>query len=280
MMKEFLQQLQIKWLTSYKLTKMRKKYFQLIRPSDSPTLIFVFGCQRSGTTLLGKLFGLCPLVNSYSEGERPYFYQKHEPNYLRLRPVEEVKYHFSQEISPFVLLKPLYDSQTAEQWLSAFPGSKGFWIFRHYLDVIDSHIKFYRNQNGVDYIKDYFTLSKTTWKNENLPFETQQFFNKISTRELNQETGYALFWIARNSLYFREEIKNKLYLVKYEDLVQNPLSELSAIYAYVGIPFKKKYAKIVHTNSVKKSVNFNLDEEVKDFCDELYEKLLMQENKG
>jgi hypothetical protein len=248
-------------------------------PSDSPTLIFVFGCQRSGTTLLGKLFGLCPLVNSYSEGERPYFHQEGEPNYLRLRPVKEVKLHFSQEKSPFVLLKPLYDNQIAEQWLAAFPGSKGFWIFRHYIDVIDSHIKYYRNQNGVDYIKDYFDLAKTTWKNENFPLETQQFFNKISSKELNNETAYALFWIARNSLFFRKEIKDKLHLVKYEDLVKNPLSELAAVYAHAGIPFKKKYTKIVHTKSVKKSVDFHLDEEVKNFCDDMYERLLMKRAK-
>lgn len=262
-----------KWLTSYKLNKLRKKLYQYLQPTSRSKVIFIFGCQRSGTTMLARVIDLCPWVNVYGEGDPPYFYQENHPLNLRLKPDAELKALVASEKSKFVLIKPLYESQNAIKLLEMFPGSKGIWIFRDCKDVVDSHINCYKKHDGATYIQDMITPSYPSWKNENIAPDIQQYLASFSDKELTTATGYAFFWLARNSLYFEMQDHSQLLLTNYETLVNNPQTEIRRIFDFIGTPFKDKYASIIHKHSVAKLFPHPIDESVLEACSALTKRL-------
>lgn len=263
-----------KILTSYKLNLVKTRFCQLLSPSDHTKVIFVFGCQRSGTTMIGEIIGFSPTVTAYGEGDLPYFVQDGEPDYLRLVDWQKVKELLAKEKSQFTLLKPLYDSQVATDLLDFVAGSKAIWIYRHYLDTVDSHIKNYRNNHdGIIYTKELFNRKDIIWKNENLPGETVEILDKFNDREINSATGYALFWLARNALFFHVKDNPDVLLVNYESIITEPAAQFSQIFNFLGVPFKKKYTGIIHSRAFKKKINFVIDPEVQQLCDEMYAKL-------
>ncbi|MDZ4286527.1 MAG: hypothetical protein U0984_01135 [Prosthecobacter sp.] len=135
-------------LSSYKVNKLRTRLYQTLHPCREPRIVFVFGCQRSGTTMLRSFIGFDPRVDDQGEGDPPYFWQVpvEDPRYLRAVPDEEIERLSRASHSPVVLIKPLHDSQRAAALLQRFPRSKGIWIFRHYHEVILSHLNYYRGR--------------------------------------------------------------------------------------------------------------------------------------
>jgi len=266
--------MQNRWMTSYKLNLLRTKFCQLVSPSDQTQVIFVFGCQRSGTTMIDEVIGFSPTVTAYGEGDLPYFFQEGEPDYLRLIEWQKVKELLGREKSQFTLLKPLYDSQVATDLLHFVTGSKAIWIYRHYLNTVDSHIKNYRNDHdGIIYIKELFDRKKGIWKNENLPGDIIEILNKFNGREINSATGYALFWLARNSLFTHLQDNPDVLLVNYESIITDPVVQFSQIFNFLGVPFKQKYTGIIHSTAYKKKINFVIDPEMQQLCDEMYDTL-------
>lgn len=266
--------IQKKWMTSYKLNSFRTQFYQLVAPCDHTKVIFIFGCQRSGTTMMGTVVGLSPAVKAYGEGDLPYFYQEDHHEYLRLVEWQKIKELLRGEKSQFTLLKPLYDSQVADKLLKEFPYSKAIWIYRHYLDTVDSHIKNYRNDHdGIIYTKELFDRKKIVWKNENLSEDIKEIIDKFKGREINSATGYALFWLTRNSLFNQVKKNADILLVNYESIIANPVLEFSNIFSFLCLPFKKKYAGIIHSRALKKPIKFLIDPEVQQLCDEMYNEL-------
>ena len=276
-MKEIYNTLISKWTTSYKLNSIRTNLFKFLPMKSNSKIIFIFGCQRSGTTMTGKVLGYSPFVNAYGEGDLPYFNQKDEPNHLRLVDSKTIKKLIEKEKSKFTLLKPLYDSQIASNLLCLFPNSKGIWIFRHYLDVVDSHIKYYKNSHdGISYSKDLFLRKNVSWKNQNMSIKTHELINKFSSKKINSATGYALFWIARNSVYNLIKDNANMMLVNYESIISKPFEEFGKIFSFLEVPFKKTYVASVHSKAVNKKIDFEIDPEVSAICDDMYNRLIQE----
>lgn len=273
-LKHNIDKLEIKLLNSYKLNKLRTKWNQILFPCKSSRMFFIFGCQRSGTTILARVLGLVPSANLYGEGDQPYFYQKEHLRYLRLRPESEIRELLSKERNRYTLLKPLYESQNASDLIASFNNSKAIWIFRNYPNVINSHVNTYTDSHdGVSYINDMLRRKTLSWKNENLPDDIIELLDEYSNKDFSSETGYALFWLARNSLYFKLNDNPNVKLVNYEDMVSNPISELCRIFAFLGLPFKDKYAKIIHARSTAKQLNLPVDKKINDICNSMYAQL-------
>ena len=179
----------------------------------------------------------------------------------------------TKERNKFTLLKTLYESQNARDLISSFNNSKAIWIFRNYPNVINSHIKSYTDRDGVSYIREMMKLKNPSWKNENLPDDIVELLKEYSKKEFSSATGYALFWLARNSLYFKVNDDPNVTIVNYEDMVSNPISELYRIFTFAGLPFKDKYAKIIHARSTAKPLNLQIDKKVNNLCNSMYRRL-------
>lgn len=258
-----------KWLTSYKLNKMRTWLQGRLHASGETRILFVFGCQRSGTTMLKELIGVDSRVNAIGEGDPPYFSQAEDGNYLRLIPNSEIDRLVEAEVSDILLLKPLHDSQIAVKLLARFQDSKGIWIYRDYMDVVQSHLRYYKGRyDPLEYVGEMLNFDQINWKNANLSSETKELLSSLAEHSQAPADLYALFWLARNSLHFSQELEDKVLLLKYEDIVGNPGSAVSAIGHLLGFELSQSAARLPEKRE-RPDHSFSLDTRVKDACEEM-----------
>jgi len=272
---DILDKLRLTWHSSYKINKIRESIFAIFRLGKSTEVIYIFGCQRSGTTIIQKLLSLNINVKFHGEGDLPYFYDPKSDKHHRLQPIEQLRKLIKKEPLKYIVIKPLYESHFANELLSALPNSKGIWVFRNYLDVIDSHIHYYK-QNAIEYIAPLYSDDTDSWLNENLPEDIKEFLNRFSPDELTDADAYGLFWIVRNSLYRNVSDNDNILLVNYEKLVNKPEQEIERIYDFTKLKFNKLFCKIIRSNAVSKKVSFSLNPEIEEKCKQLNEELLKQ----
>jgi hypothetical protein len=266
---------QWKWLTSYKLNRLRTRLHALLNPSEDPRLVFIFGCQRSGTTMLRNFIGFHPAIHDHGEGDPPYFWQVpvEDLRYLRVVPKVEIERLTRAQKSPVVLIKPLHDSQRAAELLRHFPRSKGLWIFRHYREVILSHLNYYRGRyDPLPYLKDLLELNTQSWKAEGLDEEMLDFIVKHRADTATPTAAYALFWLARNSLLFHQDHPD-LLTVNYADLIKHPQQSLKQLSHHIQMDLDPRYALFPQRRERPQSLPDIIPESILAACDAMYEKL-------
>lgn len=271
----------LRWrvLSSYKVNKLRTWIHQVLNPSDRARIVFVFGCQRSGTTMLRSFIGFDPRVDDQGEGDPPYFWQgpEDDPRYLRLLPDDEVERIASRCRSEVLLIKPLHDSQRAAQLLQRFPGSKGVWIFRHYHEVILSHLTYYRGRyEPMPYLKDMLELNEHSWKAEGLGAEARELILRHRPLVTTPTAGFALFWLVRNQLFFSQLAEHPelpLVSIHYADLVSHSGAALRFLSGYVGIDLDPRYAQFPERRERRKELPDLIPGELLEACEHMLARL-------
>jgi hypothetical protein len=79
----------------------------------------------------------------------------------------------------------------------------------------------------------------------------------------------ALFWYARNSLYFDMDLPHdpRVMICRYEDIVHEPRPQLRAIYRFAGRPFPEHIIKHdIQSSSVGKGKHVDLHPEIEEHC--------------
>jgi hypothetical protein len=235
-------------LASYKLNKLRTWAHQTFKPCAKPRILFVFGCQRSGTTMLRDLIGWDGRVLDIGEGNAPYFHtERGNDDYNRLIPWDDVERIVSEQRSEIVLLKPLHDSQLAVKLLDRFPGSRGIWIHRQCADVVHSHMTYYKH-DYQEYLKPLFQGSEHSWFTENLDADVLAFVRSFDLNTLPPADAYALFWFARNSLLFGQR-DERLMPLSFDILVKSPASWLQPLSEHLGMKMDPWAARLVDNRS-------------------------------
>lgn len=262
-----------KWLTSYRLNALRTAAYGLTHPCRSTQLTLILGCQRSGTTMLAHAIGLSPQVKNYGEGDPKYFRWDGAP---RLLPLDAVADQLLRERHPFTLLKPLCESQRVAEICERFPTARAVWIVRNYRDCVASHVRYYRHfHDGLAYVREMLQLNSPCWKNENLSEEVRELLDVASVRPLNLETAYALYWLARNSLFENLPSDLPVSLVHYEDVLAAPVANLQKAFWRLAIPFKPKYAIAVDPPPVSARADkaAPIDDDIAESCQALLDRL-------
>ena len=109
--------------------KNRKKIYHSIKARNVPqSILFVVGCQRSGTSIVTDV--LNRELNTKSLGEFNVLTSNDPIGKIRLNSLESVKEEFSKSKAPFIVVKPLVESQNTPELLSYFDNSTALWIFR------------------------------------------------------------------------------------------------------------------------------------------------------
>lgn len=261
------------WFSSYKVKKIREAILSVLPLNKKTNVFFIFGCQRSGTTIIQKLISLNSQVKFYGEGDLPYFHSEGSVIHHRIRSETEINKLLNDEVLKHITLKPLYESHHANSLISNISDSKGVWVFRNYFDVIDSHLHYY-DQNITEYISPLFSKKNSSWLNEYISDDIQNFINKFSINEISDADAYGLFWIARNSLY--NDVLNNVNIlcINYEALVKHPDTQIKRMCDFLCIPFHLFYSKAIRSNAVSKKISFKLNPDIESKCEEIYQKLL------
>jgi hypothetical protein len=262
--------------------KSRRKFFvglkrllQLMMPgARDPKLLFIFGCQRSGTTLLSRIFERDWFARSFREVSSV---NRDEEKYrIRLKALPEVKEIIEQRPARLTVIKPLVESQRAIELLEFFPGSKALWIYRNYRDVAASNIARFGLQNGIDDVSQLLTAATDNWRSEFVPRDVYETLEKYFSKSMNPYDAAVLFWYARNSLYFELGLhKNPdVMLCRYESLVQKPEVVVPAIYGFVNAPFPgPSIIRQIHSRSVKKGHSIELSPRIVALADGMLDRL-------
>ena len=235
-------------------------------------LVFIFGSQRSGTTLMKDTLGKDREVKIFAEHSR---LSGGHPEKLRLKPLPEVKRELERERAPIIVLKPLVETQNAAQLLEFFEGSKALWMYRDYRDVALSKLKKSGLGNGI---RDMQHILERTdnWRAEHVPEHVREVVAKHYSPDMGPYDGAALYWYVRNSFLFEQQLAHdpRVMLCKYEELTGHPVSEMERIYGFIARHRPNPaWVENVHASSVGKGAGIRLSPAITELCEEMLTKL-------
>lgn len=235
-------------------------------------IVFLLGCQRSGTTILSEVIEKDFRTKVYKESHSKT--SSKDPSGLRIDPLPILKKEIFRNKTKTIVIKPLVESQHTNQLLSDFPESKVIWVLREYKGVISSDIKKFGPKNGTENLRKI--LEEDTWRSENMSKHTLSLIQKYYKPKMSQYEAAALFWYSRNVLFFDQDLdKNKkITICKYEDLVTEPKKTMQRLYKHINYTYpKKNITARVFSSSVTKGKDILLNPEIALLCDNLLVKL-------
>lgn len=250
-------------------TRLRAKYKDIrknvVNLGQPKGVIWIFGCQRSGTTFLENIFRHD--LNSVVYGE--FSELSIASGKTVLQSIEEIKRTIQQQNAKYAVIRPLFESDRANELLDVFPNSVGVWLYRDNIAVIDSMIRKWDNR--------FFDISRKVESDLNGFWRLEESINKIKKLSEAGNTGelYTRFWLMRNKLALRPELlsNKKLIRIEYNQLVHNPEKTIKFILSLVGIPEVWRGFKQEIKEPRTRDIKYRLPEALINQCDNLYNEL-------
>lgn len=241
---------------------------------EGQQILFIVGCQRSGTSMITKIFE--------NDMDTRVFYEfsslssQDKIKGLRLNALDDVAMQIKRSKSPLVISKPLVESQRIDSILESFPTAKAMWMYRHYTDVVSSNLKRWGPQNGISDIRYIALEDKANWRSEGASPEVTRVIKNYFSEKMNPHDAAALFWYARNALFFDLSLSYhcNVALCKYEELVKQPDIIMTRLYQYLDRPYPgAQITQMVSGSSVGKGRNVDLSPEIESLCADMLVKL-------
>lgn len=262
---------------SYKILRIQKAIRHLSKHGNSEkpkTILFIIGCQRSGTSLMTRIFENDFKTKIYNE--RSVLSSDDKINGKRLNSLDKVKKIIDNDRVEFVVVKPLVESQNANQLLEFFPNSKALWMFRNYRDVVSSNLKLFGIQRGIRNLKPIVLRESNNWRSEHVSEYTRDIINQYFSEDMNPYDAAALFWFARNRIFFEKNLDSSsaVGMCRYEDLVVQPKITMKNNYKFLGVEFpSEKILDDIKRSSIGKGDGVDISEEIDSLCRELLVRL-------
>lgn len=256
--------------------RKRKRILQNLSSNKNTkkNILLVAGCQRSGTSMMYKTFERDPNAAVYDEVD--VISNKDKIEGLRLNDLDIVLEIFDKNPASLVVAKPLVESQRLTSLLNTIPNSKCIWMYRHYSDVASSNLKRFGENNGLSDIKPIWNNDQNDWRCEHLSNEVRNLITTFKNRKLLEGDAAALFWYARNSLYFQQNLQNddRVYVCQYEHLVKHPHVVIKDMYRFIEVPYPSdKVLFGISPRSIGKGSEIALSDDIKRICDSMMAKL-------
>jgi hypothetical protein len=260
------------WL---RLRKKAYQYYKIRHYPERKSILFIFGCQRSGTTLLAEIFER-DFDNTVVYHEFSVLSSLDKQYKIRLNPPHVVKKEVDGIRASIVVLKPLVESQNALRLLNYFENSKAVWVYRHYRDVALSNLTQWGIKNGINNLRPIVEGQAQNWRSENVSEDTKRIVLKYFSEDMNPYDAAALFWLVRNNLFFELNLDKHpaVMMCQYDALVADPVNTMAAIYDFVGHVYpSEKIPLEIYTTSKGKGGEIKLSKEIEVLCDQMLERL-------
>jgi len=242
------------------------------REHDRPRVLFIVGCQRSGTTMMYRLFDAhfnCRGFNDSSE-----LSSGDTKSGFRWNPLPEVAAVINRVSAPMVVAKALVETQNVRKLLDYFPSSKALFMYRRYADVARSDMVKFGARNGVDNLRPITAGDPDNWRSEGASRPVQELMARLWSADMNPNDAAALFWYARNQLFFDLDLASHpgVMLCQYQYLTHHPAAFMRRIYDFVGVdsPDVLKTAEVRPSGAAKV---LELSPEVRLLCEQLQTRL-------
>jgi hypothetical protein len=191
---------------------------------------------------------------------------------LKFNSLDQVRRKMEATRAALVIAKPLVESHRVHELLDYFPSAKVMWMYRHYRDVVNSNLKRWGSNNGVDDLRPIVNGCTANWRSRGLSDKTRQIVKDCFSETMSSNDAAALFWYSRNTLYFDQKLpqEEKVFLCKYENLVLNPQKVVKNLYRFQAIEFPGDHLfKLVSSSSVGKGNSVKLSPHIFSLCEEM-----------
>jgi hypothetical protein len=256
--------------------RARKGLYQRLRHrgGTEKAVLFIVGCQRSGTTLMTQIFERD--LNAKVYGEFSSLSSLDSVHRIRLNPLPDVRLQIRRDRASMVVLKPLVETQNTLTLLDCFPTARALWMFRDYRKVLSSNLSLFGINNGINNLRPIVNNEPHNWRSENVSAETRAMVLQHFAEDMDPFDAAALFWIVRNRLFFELGLDRNeaVSMCRYDDLVANPGAVMRRIYDFAG----SKYPSDTIIADVRPDRNttansITLSPRIESMCDDLLQQL-------
>lgn len=258
----------------YRFCKLTTHYYRsIVRKIDNPqrsiTPVFLIGCGRSGTNMVLDSLGKSFQVDVFNE-DHPAAFEK-----WRLKDFSIIENLNRDGYAKIKLYKPILDSHLARNFLVNFQESKIIFVFRHYSDVINSSIKYFGKDSWPIRVEQWVKNDFAEFASAPPPDSTIMLIKARWHNDMSTEDSIGLYWLFYNSLFFDLGLhkNNRVVLVKYENIVTQPINDLRKLCQFLGIHYDSKMSKGIFRSSINREPTPILNNLIRNDCDDLWYKL-------
>jgi hypothetical protein len=203
---------------------------------DERRVVLIFGCQRSGTTMLQQTF----LDRSW----RVLILGEHDRRLVGPGPEETAWQEYSTVLGrirrlPFevVAAKPLVESASATALMDAAGAVKAVWMLRRYPEVAQSNVSRFGMDNPYRDLEPIRSRDALDWRYRRVTEETWETVTALSNRRLTPFDAAALFWWTRNQLYFDQRLweDDRIRILRYERACNQPDEVIRSLSDHIGL---------------------------------------------
>ena len=217
------------------LTKRVSRSIVRARPEER-RVVLIFGCQRSGTTMLQQTF----LDRSW----RVLILEEHDRHLVGPGHEETTWQEYSTVLArirrlPFevVAAKPLVESASATALMDAAGAVKAVWMLRHYPEVAQSNVGKFGMDNPYRDLQPIRSRDALNWRYKGATEETCETVTELLNRGLTPFDAAALFWWTRNQLYFDQRLwgDDRIRILRYERACNQPEEVIRSLSDHIGV---------------------------------------------
>jgi hypothetical protein len=217
------------------LAKRSTRSIVRARP-DERRVVLIFGCQRSGTTMLQQTF----LDRSW----RVLILEEHDRRLVGPGPGETTWQEYAIVLGrirrlPFevVAAKPLVESASATALMDAAGPVKAIWMVRHFAEVARSNVSRFGVDNPYRDLQPIRSRDALDWRYRGVTEETWETVTALSDRKLTPFDAAALFWWTRNQLYFDQRLRgdDRIRVLRYERACNQPDEVILSLSGHIGV---------------------------------------------
>ena len=253
-----------------RIAKWRWRRTHDVAPLAVP--IYVVGVQRSGTNMLVRGFGLSPEFEIHNEDDRRAF------DRFRLRPTDVIRSLVERSGHAFVLFKPLCDSHRVGELLDSLGApsrGRAIWIYRRMEGRVRSAVATF-GTNNLDVLRAIAAgRAEGRWHAEGISSANIRLIRSFDYDRLSPESGAALFWNVRNSLYFDLGLSERddVMLVSYDAFVRDPETTMRSLCGFLSYPYTPGLVAHIGRRPSRGSLSLDIDPEIRGRCRELEARL-------
>jgi hypothetical protein len=241
------------------------------------TAVFLVGAQRSGTNMIVRGLQTSPEFEVYNENNRRAF-----QNY-RLRADEKIAGLIESSRHLFVLFKPLIDSHRIDHLLDDLPLStppRALWIYRNMEGRVRSSVAKFGDTNLLALRQISAGKGLNRWEAQRLSPQSIDLIRSFSYQNMTPESGSALFWYVRNSLFFELGLNKRpdVLLISYDSFVSDSETAMRTVCEHIGFDWSPRLIAHVTPRERGPASPLNIDPEIRKLCDELHTRLAIVED--
>ncbi len=214
-------------------------------PGDRRRVVLIFGCQRSGTTMLQQTF--------LDQSWRVLILDEHDRRLVGEDP-EETSWEEDATVFrrihrlPFdiVAAKPLVESSRAVDLMDAAGDARAIWMLRDFHEVAASNLRRFGPSNPHRDLQPFGSGDSLDWRCRGATEETYETVTEFLRQGLTPLDAAALFWWTRNQLYFDQRLweDERIRILRYERACLFSEEVIRSLSAHIGLSLPLR--SIVH----------------------------------